>query len=64
MIYNKVYIISYVKNVDKQNRIKTLLNKLSISNYEFIYGIDMHISDIYKTKIWDEQFGNNFIIKK
>ena len=63
MTYNKVYIISYVKNIDKQNRIKTLLNKLSISNYEFIYGIDMHISDIYKTKIWDEQFGNNFIIK-
>lgn len=60
--FEKTYIISYVKNIDKQHRIKLMLNELHIDNYEFIYGIDMHISDICKTSIWDEKDSQHFII--
>lgn len=37
--FDKVYIVSFVKNIDKQNRIKSFLDNLNIQ-YEFIYGID------------------------
>jgi GR25 family glycosyltransferase involved in LPS biosynthesis len=63
MNIEKTYIISYVKNDDKRNHIKSILHDLSINNYEFIYGVDMHISDIYKISIYDEKDGNNFIIE-
>lgn len=62
MIFDKVYIVSFVKNFEKQNKIKLLLKKLNIENYEFIYGIDTHISNFYKITIWDENNGENFII--
>lgn len=63
-IFDKVYIISYIKNIEKQNRITSILNNvLNINNFEFIYGIDMHISDIYKTTIWDTQHDKSFIIE-
>ena len=63
MIFEKLYIISYIKNDEKRNKIKNILNKLSITEFEFIYGIDMHISDIYKTSIYDEREGNIFKIE-
>lgn len=63
MIFEKLYIISYIKNDQKRNKIKNILNKLSITEFEFIYGIDMNISDIYKTSIYDEREGNIFKIE-
>lgn len=63
MIFEKIYIISYIKNDKKRNQIKNILKKLLITKFEFIYGIDMHISDIYKTSIYDESEGNIFKIK-
>lgn len=63
MSIEKTYIISYIKNDEKRNHIKSILNQLSINNYEFIYGIDIHISDAYKITIYDEKDGNNFIIE-
>lgn len=61
-IFDKVYVISYVKNIEKQIKIKSVLNKLNISNFEYIYGIDMHISNICETLIYDERDGKTFII--
>lgn len=38
-IFDKVYVISFVKNTNKQKQIQKFLKKLKIK-FEFIYGID------------------------
>ena len=62
MIYDKVYIISYVKNIDKQEHIKQTLNNLSINNFEFIYGIDVYLSNLCEIKIYDNDIDHSFVI--
>ena len=50
---DKIYIISFVKNIDKQKNIINKLNKLNLTNYEFIYGIDIHLSNLSNVLIYD-----------
>ena len=41
-IFDKIYVISFVKNNERREKIKKQFDILNISNYEFIYGIDMY----------------------
>lgn len=38
--FDIIYVISYVGNIDKQQKIKEYLNNIWQINFEFIYGID------------------------
>lgn len=38
--FDKVYVISYIKNIEKQHIIKNYLNNVWNVNFQFIYGID------------------------
>lgn len=40
--FDKVYVISYVHNIDKRKTISDKLQNLDITNFEFIYGYDFH----------------------
>lgn len=54
MIFDKVYIISFVFNSEKRKKISEyLINQLNIINFEFIYGIDPTISNIKDINIYD-----------
>lgn len=39
--FDKIYVISYIKNINKQHEIKTYLNKIWNVDFDFIYGIDV-----------------------
>lgn len=54
MVFDKIYIISYIYNLDKRQKIsKYLKEELGINNFEFIYGIDPNISNIKDINIYD-----------
>ena len=36
--FDKVYVISYIKNISKQNIIKEYLNNVWKINFDFVYG--------------------------
>lgn len=38
--FDKIYVISFIKNIEKQNKIKNYLNNVWKINFDFIYGID------------------------
>ena len=38
--FDYVYVISYIRNVEKQNKIKEYLNNVWRINFDFIYGVD------------------------
>jgi len=40
-IYEKVYVISYVRNIGRRKQISELFNELNI-DFEFIYGLDIY----------------------
>lgn len=40
--FDKIYVISFVKNINRRNLIRKQFDILNISNYEFIYGIDIY----------------------
>ena len=40
--FDKVYVISYIHNVDKRKTISDKLLSLGIYDFEFIYGYDLH----------------------
>ena len=37
--FDKIYVISYVRNVQKQQKIKEYLNNIWNIDFEFIYGL-------------------------
>ena len=41
--FDKIYIISYIKNYDKREKLKKELNRVGIEEYEFIYSYDTTI---------------------
>lgn len=41
-IFDKIYVISYIKNKERRNKIIKQFEFLNITNYEFIYGFDMY----------------------
>ena len=45
--FDKVYCISYCRNVDKQRDVRKVMNYLGI-NFEFIYGADLTNLPIFK----------------
>ena len=38
--FDKIYVISYIRNVNKQNKMKKYLNNIWNVDFDFIYGID------------------------
>lgn len=57
-VFDKIYIISYVKNVDRRRYMSYVFdNVLHIDNYEFIYGIDIFS---LKNIIYDETKHNYY----
>ena len=60
--FDKIYIISFVKNSKKQCQIKYILeNILKINNFEFVYGLDMNISNMTDIRIYDN-YGDRIAI--
>lgn len=41
--FDKIYVISYIKNYDKRERLKNELKRIGIKEYEFIYSYDTTI---------------------
>lgn len=40
--FDKIYIISYIHNIEKRKTISEKLLSLGISDFEFVYGYDLH----------------------